>query len=648
MNVPDAAGGQHGQADIPPGRKPRRRTRLSVGVLVTSGTAATLAGWLWYSRARHAPGDRTRSPLPTIPVAAIRSSPYRNTTAEATYIGGAACAECHPQESESYRSTPHALTLDDADPARQPADGSLTDDILHRDYAVYRRDGWLWHRMSIPAGEEQELTLEEHPARFVIGSGSVGRSYLMETDGFLVQSPITWYASLNGWDLSPGFGRSAPVGFTREVDLRCLQCHTGRLPGGADSSARHEPQSISCESCHGPGSLHAARHQAADAEASGPPHGDRTIVNPRRMPRGLSEAICAQCHLESAASVDLRQRSLTEFRPGLHLEDFSAYYQVVPQDHVRLVGHVEQLHMSRCYESSAELTCVTCHHPHEPLPSDPNEMVRWRTEQCRNCHASAGSVQCSLNPAERRRESPVDDCTHCHMPFAQTDVPHVASTDHRIAVHSSHAPRPVGQPVALAPVYDLGHLPAIDQQRCLGLACLVFAESDDGAAVRDRQIAQAHALLNEVHAEGLADPTVDAALSQIQRMLGNPHLARRYADAAIRSGVSTTASRIPALANLAWAERELGRPERAIPALEELTRLRRDASDWRSLAACRLDLGEREPALAAMQRCVAIDPNDAEVQWAIVNLAGELGKSELVARHRVVARALDRVNPPSK
>src|SRR5262249_33498948 len=135
---------------------------------------------------------------------------------------------------------------------------------------------------------------------------------------------------------------------------------------------------------HGPGSLHVAARRSQSYSFGDV---DRTIVHPHRLPRELQEAICAQCHLDSAAEAEVRGRTLRDFRPGLPLRDFQIVYGLAtPDKSMKVVGHVEQLHLSRCYQASRTLTCATCHDPHAgPSPSERMEYFR---EKCLACHST--------------------------------------------------------------------------------------------------------------------------------------------------------------------------------------------------------------------------------------------------------------------
>src|SRR5439155_18402858 len=139
---------------------------------------------------------------------------------------------------------------------------------------------------------------------------------------------------------------------------------------------------------------------------------DDTIVNPARLPRELAEAVCQQCHLRPAAVVVARGRKPADFRPGLPLQDFlHAYEPDEPTAAMTVVGHVEQLHLSRCYREKNTLTCLTCHDPHaEPEPKD---KVAYYRAACLGCHQPA---ECKVDHARGQRESPENDCVKGHMP----------------------------------------------------------------------------------------------------------------------------------------------------------------------------------------------------------------------------------------
>src|SRR5205814_2266313 len=92
-------------------------------------------------------------------------------------------------------------------------------------YVVERRGDRLFHRevLSGPAGE----TMASHEAevQYVLGSSRRGLGFLIADDGYLFQSPISWYQRKGVWDLSPGYQRRHEH-FDRPISTGCLFCHS--------------------------------------------------------------------------------------------------------------------------------------------------------------------------------------------------------------------------------------------------------------------------------------------------------------------------------------------------------------------------------------------------------------------------------------
>ncbi len=251
-----------------------------------------------------------------------------------------------------------------------------------------------------------------------------GLSFLVERGNGLFQSPITWYAQRRRWDLSPRY-EVWNGHFDRPITAGCLYCHTNRVEMAEDRPPVLHGLAIGCERCHGPGELHARRPEMVDGR-------DWTIVNPAHLESHvLRDSVCDQCHLQGSARVDQPGRSVTAYRPGLPLESFVrvVYAHGDPVAERTVVGQVEQMRKSRCYQGSGgELGCVSCHDPHR-LPAV-GERVAYYRGRCLECHATRG---CTLPRDDRLLQSPDDDCTACHMPPTRVlDVAHTAITLHTV------------------------------------------------------------------------------------------------------------------------------------------------------------------------------------------------------------------------
>src|SRR5207249_7560166 len=208
------------------------------------------------------------------------------------------------------RRTGMGRSMAAVDPATEPADAVFDHARSKRRYQITRKDGKLWHRELLLTGGTEEIVLAEYPLKYAVGSGRYARTYLVEADGFLLESPVTWYAARQSWEMSPGYDRADHQGFERPVGEGCLGCHAGQAEAIGKSQNRMQIQeaAIGCERCHGPGSLHVEQHALRQGGAKGGDDNhsegvDYTIVNPRHLPRERAEAVCQQCHLHSAATV---------------------------------------------------------------------------------------------------------------------------------------------------------------------------------------------------------------------------------------------------------------------------------------------------------------------------------------------------------
>jgi hypothetical protein len=248
---------------------------------------------------------------------------YRTTRPGVGYLGDAACARCHAEIAQSYRQHPMGRSL--APIAAAPATGAdgeggrVLFEAQGLEYSLARRDGRVIHQEARRDHSGRVIARREAEVQFAVGSGRQGVAYLIERDGFLFQSPITWYVRERRWDLSPGYEKNN-LHFDRAVTPGCLFCHANRVEPVEGTVNRYQPplfrgHSIGCERCHGPGALHAQQPQVVAGQ-------DRTIVNPAELEPSLRDAVCEQCHLIGHRRVARLDRRAEEFRPGLPFHQF--------------------------------------------------------------------------------------------------------------------------------------------------------------------------------------------------------------------------------------------------------------------------------------------------------------------------------------
>jgi hypothetical protein len=422
---------------------------LAPGVLGCGGSAATSAAPAARVPAKHSADPRLAA-----------NQVYQNIAPDVRYVGDAACTSCHKQIAKAHHEHPHAASLLSVSEAtaieRFDAAAHNPFEALGFRCFVDRQERGMIHRLT-RVNERGAVVAElAVDVRYELGSGRSGRAYLVERDGFLFESPFSWYSQPGRWDLSPGYADTYPH-VDRPITASCLFCHANWAEPVAQSINRYtqpifQGHGIGCERCHGPGERHV---QAAKKDEPT----DYTIVNPVNLEPDLREAVCHQCHLQGAQRVLRLGREVFDYRPGLPLHDFWSVFLRTPEqasssssgatpggEPRKAVGHVEQMQASRCYAGSGRrLGCISCHDAHR-LPSA-GERTSYYRQRCLACHAEKG---CSLPLADRHATSPEDSCVQCHMTrLRSADIAHTATTDHRIPRRPDSAapPQPPVRPL---------------------------------------------------------------------------------------------------------------------------------------------------------------------------------------------------------
>ena len=146
---------------------------------------------------------------------------------------------------------------------------------------------------------------------------------------------------------SPGYPEDKAY-FDREIEPSCLGCHAtfaeGKLLPG-----------IQCSKCHGDSADH------------------KQLRNPAGFNREAKIAVCSACH------------GGKESDPKAEVHG----------------NQVALLRRSRCFQSSAEMTCGSCHNIHQVQ----RDLVAM----------SAGCAACHQRQTCKRAAT-VDNCIECHMP----------------------------------------------------------------------------------------------------------------------------------------------------------------------------------------------------------------------------------------
>jgi hypothetical protein len=258
---------------------------------------------------------------------------------------------------------------------------------------------------------EYYKTTEKKVRRFdmVIGSGTMGQSFLSWKDNYLFQLPITYFSAADQWSNSPGFPDK--VLFNRPITARCMECHSTfikTLSEPANAPEEFEKTKIiygvDCEKCHGPAAKH-VEFQSQDPSVKVAKY----IINPAKLSRQQNLDLCASCHGGRLQKI----KPSFEFTAGDKLSDYYKVDTTAPDpDHIDVHGNqYALLRASKCFRLSSTLTCSSCHNTHE------NEKGRVAvfSQRCMNCHSEEHGKRCKLTHSLGNAIK--KNCIDCHMPL---------------------------------------------------------------------------------------------------------------------------------------------------------------------------------------------------------------------------------------
>lgn len=378
-------------------------------------------------------------------------------TTPPTYIGRAACAECHAAQQASWTGSHHDLAMQEATAATVL--GDFND--ARFEYAgivseFFRRDGKFMVRTDGADG-----ALADFEVRYVFGVTPL-QQYLLELPGGRLQ------ALSIAWDTRPveqGGQRWFHLypdekirhddelhwtGLQQNWNYMCAECHSTNLQRNYDAAKRSYATTwseidVSCESCHGPGSNHVAWARDG-SDASNSQSDSRGLVVQLDERRGVNWTIDAQTGKPARSAIRKTSRELDtcarcHSRRGQVWADFTAGRPIGDTHRVALLDpglyfpdgqiHDEVYEYGSFLQSrmhQAGVSCSDCHEPHSLKLRADGDAV------CMTCHQAAKYE----TPEHHHHEagSTGSQCVECHMPGRNYMV-----VDHR-RDHSLRVPRP--------------------------------------------------------------------------------------------------------------------------------------------------------------------------------------------------------------
>ncbi len=422
---------------------PSRRWRAWIAGALLLIAAAGIG--LWSARSS-APAPAAPAPTAPGPAAAV-------PTPVTAYVDNRQCLGCHEAAATAWAGSHHAQAMAPAtaDTVRGNFDGAQ---FRHQGVTTrfFRRDGRFFVHTDGPDGK-----LGDFEVKFTFGVAPL-QQYLIETEGGRLQPlQIAWDTQRKRWfHLLPH--EKAPPGDVlhwsgryQTANTMCIACHTTGFDKRYDAQAdrfdsRWLEVNVSCQSCHGPGSLHVAWARAGGAASA--PQGQLADL---KAPHKQVE-VCAACHSrrsELTSHPVPGQPHLDHYLPSL-LREGLYHADGQQQGEVFVAGSYRQ---SRMYRMG--VACTNCHDPHSAQPKLQGNAL------CTQCH------QPQPNPAFPSAAGAFDTPQHHHHPQgsrgAQCTACHMPAKNYMVVQprpdHSIRIPRPdltvtIGTPNACNQCHD--------------------------------------------------------------------------------------------------------------------------------------------------------------------------------------------------
>jgi tetratricopeptide (TPR) repeat protein len=345
--------------------------------------------------------------------------------AQASYVGRQSCIQCHRQQHDEWHGSHHDLAMDRA--TNETVLGDFNNaELTHHGVTsrLFRRDGKFFVNTEGPDGK-----LADFEVKYVFGVDPL-QQYMVEFDraenmaaseiGRLQVLRISWDTRAKRWfhldppDVKEKLDPTDELhwtGLAQRWNHMCADCHSTNLQKNYDvaSGRYHTTYSeidVSCEACHGPGSLHV---QLAKAPSLFWDRQRGYALARLKDPANNQPQIraCAPCHSR-------RRVVAAGYSAGCNFYDFFAN-EVLTQSAYHADGQI----LDEVYEYSSflqtkmyhkNIRCTDCHNPHSlKLKFEGNRL-------CTDCHQHpAGKYD-----GEIHHRHPMTSkgalCVECHMP----------------------------------------------------------------------------------------------------------------------------------------------------------------------------------------------------------------------------------------
>jgi Tfp pilus assembly protein PilF len=434
------------------------RKMLAIGAVVCVVAGAVVGVWLVNTAGTDGSSGRVAGLASnTQPTASQGLVPVAQTTP--TFVGSAACIECHAAETALWTGSHHDLAM------AKPTPETVRGDFNNTSFTHFgvtttftKRDGNYFVKTDNARGE-----MEEFKVAYTFGIEPL-QQYLLEAEGGRLQTlGVTWDTRPQ----SEGGQRwyhvypDEPVDSTDELhwtgqyqnwNHMCAECHSTDLQKNYDVAANTynttwSEINVACEACHGPASRHVEMASGGtfpqqelgaagkrglvtkltDSDCDGWVFEEGKPTAVRSTPRTDHAQInaCARCHSRRSSITGTYEhgRDILDTHRVSTLQELLYEPDGQILDEVYVYGSFIQ---SKMYHKG--VTCTDCHEPHGLKLKSPGNAA------CFRCHLPNAFD----TPSHTFHDAgtAASQCVSCHMP---TRV--YMGVDERLD-HSIRVPRP--------------------------------------------------------------------------------------------------------------------------------------------------------------------------------------------------------------
>jgi hypothetical protein len=316
------------------------------------------------------------------------------------------CVHCHAAQATSQPRTPMGRAIElTAENLTLKAHPRMT----------FRKDAYTYTVETV--GDKSTYTVSDgiHTISVLIrlGFGTGGQTWVLERNGKLYDSLVSYYPAIQGLDITLGEERITPHTVEEAMGRQlgqgeataCFGCHATNAVSDRKLTLESMQPGVTCEHCHVGTNTH-LMDALQGVYDSAPP----------RLGKLSSEDVssfCGQCH-----------RTWEAVLRGHFAGEINVRFQPY------------RLANSKCFDGAdPRISCLACHDPHQ-------DVVRQESSydpKCLSCHAASTHLARANAPPCPVAKA---NCVSCHMPKVNLPGGHQAFTDHQIRIVKAGEPYP--------------------------------------------------------------------------------------------------------------------------------------------------------------------------------------------------------------